>query len=117
MADRMSDSMAMSKTRHRLITTDIAVVLFFANAGVGLYLGLPVFGIFITSIVVIFLPTFQFIKRPMRCDQVDCIGAAHIQRTPLENTRWYSLYLSKGHVCDTCNHLIRLPREVRRVSG
>ena len=103
----------MKKITHRIVTCVLAFVLFFGNAGIGFYLGWPMFVIFLSAIPLVLFPLFQFIKLPMKCDQSGCNGTASICLSTQEFKRWYSLYLTRGHVCETCGHLIKLPRNTK----
>jgi hypothetical protein len=77
-------------------------------------MSLPLFANFITVAVLSALFIYSFIKVPIKCDQNDCNGLASIEVSPEVEGTFLRHILVKGHRCDKCDHLIKMPKGSRR---
>ena len=100
----------MNKILHRAITVVIPVLIFI---GISSLIAKGVISIFLAFIIIATLSAlfvYSFVKLPMKCDQSDCDGISKIEVAPEVQESFLRHILVKGHRCNKCNHLIKMPK-------
>jgi hypothetical protein len=103
----------MNKLLHRTISFGFPFIIFFGVIAFTMKGGLSFFLAFLIIGVLSVAFIFSFIKIPMKCDQLNCVGIANIEVSEEVKDTFLRHIIVKGHRCNNCNHLIELPKGPR----